>query len=59
MEELELRQLTEQWMEQEEHAAMTYIYESAKAFAIVASGGDLQMVEEIMKKTARKRTHPL
>ena len=58
MQELEMRQLTEQWMEQEEHAAMTYIYESAKAFAIVASGGDLQVVEEIMRKQLAKGPMP-
>lgn len=49
MEELEMRQHVEQWMAQEEHAAMAYIYESAKAYAIVASGGNLQLVEEIMR----------
>lgn len=54
MEELELRQQTEHWMDQEEHAAMTYIYESAKAFAIVAAGGDLQLVEQIMRKQLAK-----
>ncbi|WP_155590675.1 LuxR C-terminal-related transcriptional regulator [Lysinibacillus cavernae] len=56
MQELEVRQLTEHWMEQEEHAAMTYIYESAKAFALVASGGDLRLVEEIMRKQLAKGT---
>ena len=50
MEELEMRQHVEHWMEQEEHAAMMYIYESAKAYALVASGGSLQVVEEIMRK---------
>jgi len=50
MEELEMRQHVEHWMEQEEHAGMAYIYESAKAYAIVASGENLQLVEEIMSK---------
>ena len=54
MQELEMRQLAEQWMEQEEHAAMIYIYESAKAFALVASGGDLQVVADIMRKQLAK-----
>ncbi len=58
MQELELRQHTERWMEQDEHAGMAYIYESAKAYAIVASGGDLLLVEEIMRKLLDKGPAP-
>lgn len=58
MEELEMRQYVEHWMEQEEHGAMAYIYESAKAYAIVASGGNLQVVEEIMRNLLAKGPAP-
>ncbi|NUU62473.1 LuxR C-terminal-related transcriptional regulator [Paenibacillus agri] len=54
MQELEKLQLTERWMEQEEHAAIVYIYETTKAYAIIAAGGDLQAMSEIIKKQITK-----
>lgn len=58
MQELDLRQQTEQWMEQEEHAAIADIYERAKAYAIIASNGDLKTVKEILGKQLTKQQVP-
>ncbi|KOS69080.1 hypothetical protein AEA09_11355 [Lysinibacillus contaminans] len=55
MQELELRQQTEQWMEQEEHAAMANSYERTKAYAIIAAGGDLNTVKEMLGKQLTKQ----
>ncbi|WP_313893186.1 LuxR C-terminal-related transcriptional regulator [Psychrobacillus sp.] len=55
MQELEMRQQTEQWMEQKEHAAMASIFERAKAYAIVALGGDLKAAKKILRKQLTKQ----
>lgn len=55
MQELELRQQTEQWMEQEENAAMVNSYERTKAYAIIAAGGDLKTVKELLGKQLTKQ----
>jgi LuxR family maltose regulon positive regulatory protein len=38
MQELETREITDQWMQKEEHAALVFLYEHAKALAIVSAG---------------------
>lgn len=54
MQELETRQITDQWMEKEEQAAMVLLYEHAKAMAIVSAGGDLQIAKAIVEKQLMK-----
>lgn len=58
MQELDLRQQTEQWMEQEEHLEMAIIFEIAKAYAIIAAGGDLKTAKEILVKQLSKQQVP-
>lgn len=58
MEELEQRQLSEQWMEQKENIAIANIYERTKAYALVASGGKLQTVKEILEKQLATQQAP-
>lgn len=50
MQELETREITDQWMQKEEHAALVFLYEHAKAMAIVSAGGDLQTAKAIVEK---------
>ncbi|WP_025785409.1 LuxR C-terminal-related transcriptional regulator [Sporosarcina sp. D27] len=50
MMELEIREKTEQWMVQEEHAAIASIYEFVRAFVIISTGGDLQVAKEIIQR---------
>ena len=50
IQELEIRQQTEHWMDQEENAAMADIYAKVKAYAIIATGGDLHVAAEIIQK---------
>lgn len=58
MQELETRQITDQWMEKEEHAAIILLYEHAKAMAIVSAGGDLQIAKAIVEKQLNKKIIP-
>lgn len=58
IQELDQRQETERWMEQEEHAAIAYIYETVKAYAILAVGGDLGAVGEMIRKQLAKGPVP-
>ena len=58
MEELEQRQQTERWMEKKEHLAMANIYERTKAYALLASGGNLQTVKEILGNQLTKHQVP-
>lgn len=58
MQELELRQHTEQWMDKEENEAMAYIYETVKAYAIITTGGDLHQAKEILQKQLTKEAVP-
>ncbi|MEK4426857.1 LuxR C-terminal-related transcriptional regulator [Solibacillus sp. FSL K6-1523] len=58
MQELEIRQHTEQWMDQIENEAIANIYETVKAYAIISTGGDLQLAKEIIQKQLTKETVP-
>ncbi|MFJ7734768.1 LuxR C-terminal-related transcriptional regulator [Lysinibacillus sp. NPDC097287] len=58
MQELEIRQHTEQWMDKKENEAIAYIYETVKAYAIISTGGDLQIAKEIIQKQHTKGAVP-
>lgn len=58
LQELEERQQTENWMQQEELAAMVNIYERTKAYEIIALGGDLNTVKEILGKQLTRHHVP-
>ena len=58
MQELETRQITDQWMEQEEHAAIAFLYDHAKAMAIISVGGDLTIAKAIVEKQLNKPNMP-
>ena len=58
MQELETRQITDRWMEKEEHAAMVFLYEHAKAMAIVSTGGNLQTAKAIVEKQFNNKNIP-
>ena len=58
VQELEWRQQTEQWMEQEEHLVLANIYERSKAYEIIAVGGDLKTVKEILGKQLSNQQVP-
>ncbi|QDQ02167.1 hypothetical protein FOH38_17645 [Lysinibacillus fusiformis] len=58
MEELEIRQHTERWMDQKENKAMAYIYETVKAYAIITTGGDLQIAKDIIQKQLAREAVP-
>lgn len=58
IQELEIREITDQWMEKEENAAMVFLYEHAKAMAIVSAGGDLHAARAIVEKQFVNRNIP-
>ncbi|WOV88063.1 LuxR C-terminal-related transcriptional regulator [Sporosarcina oncorhynchi] len=58
IQELETRQITDQWMEQEEHAPMVFLYEHAKAMGIISVGGDLKIAKAIVEKQLNKNHVP-
>lgn len=54
MMELEMKQQLEQWMEHEENLGIASIYETVKAYAIVATGGDINQAREIIENQLEK-----
>lgn len=58
MQELEMRQHLERWMDEPEHLAIAHIYESVKAYAIVAAGGDMTVAAAIIEKQLAKKIPP-
>lgn len=56
MQELEYRQITEQWMDKSENQAMATIYENVKAFVLFGMDGNTEQVEDIIRKQLTKET---
>lgn len=49
MQELDFLQETEQWMQKEENLSLAAAFGITKAYALVASGGDIKKVKEILR----------
>lgn len=56
IQELEYRQMTEQWMDKSENQAIATIYENVKAFILFGMGGNTERLEEIARKQLEKGT---
>lgn len=56
MQELEYRQITEQWMDKSENQAMATIYEKVKAFVLFGMDGNMEQAAEIVRKQLEKET---